>query len=145
MNNNIQNYNVNKTFGANKMENKEPKNFQEQLDMAVAKLIERSEREVPEYGDFAVVSEMFDNRDPKTANIAGKFAVAVKKMPKDVEPDPKQRFIEAAAYEPTGNYKSSRFVGEGYKDHILELLKDPKFVEELAYIYGDLLDALKDT
>ena len=144
MDNRIQNYNVNQTFGAKKMEEKQPKNFQEQVDMTIKKLSERSEREVPEYGDFAPVVEMFDNLSPNTSDIAGKYALAIIRLPKDVEPDPKQRYIEAAAYEPTGTYKAKMVVGSGKKDEVLKMLKDPEFAKELCYTYGDLVESLKD-
>ena len=142
MDNNIQNYNVNRTFGAKKMEEKQPKNFQEQVDMTVAKLAERSEREVPEYGDFAPVIEFFDNLDEASKNTVGKYGIMVLKLPKNVRPDPKQRYIEASAYEPTGNYKSKMYVGSGYKEDIHHDLY--KFTDKLADVYAKLADSLND-
>ncbi len=44
-------------------------------------------------------------------------------MPSAIEPDPKKRYLEAAAYTPCGNYKADVIVGSGHKEEILAFLK----------------------
>ena len=61
-----------------------PRNFKEQVEQMLEKLIVRAEREVPEYGDFAPVTELFQNLDPGSQDIVGKFGLTILKLPKDV-------------------------------------------------------------
>jgi hypothetical protein len=121
-----------------------PRNFKEQVEQMLEKLIVRAEREVPEYGDFAPVTELFQNLDPGSQDIVGKFGLTILKLPKDVTPDPKERYVEACAYEPTGSYKAKMFVAGGYKDEILLRLKEGEFIDSLCHSYAVLKDSLKD-
>lgn len=148
MDNRIQNINIQRVFGARKMnENKTeeriPKNFQDQIDITLEKLVKR-EREVAEYGDFAPVSEYFDNLGQTTKDIVSKYEVKIYKMPYDVDPDPKKRYVEAVAYEPAEEYKSNMIVGAGTKKEVLELLKDPEFAQKLNIVYGKLVNNLSE-
>lgn len=146
MNYNINNLNVNNTnfHGVNKMGNKDI-SFQDQVDEMVAKITERAEdnRELPEYGDFSPVVEYMDNLDEDNDTV-GKYGLKIYKMPKDVVEDPKQRYIEAAAYVPVGDYKATLVVGSGHKDEILKQLKSPDFPEKLNRAYGELVEMLED-
>lgn len=142
---NINNMNVNQTFGANKMEKREPQNFKDQVDNMLETMYDRVERgEVAEYGDFAPVLEVFDNMDKDTQYYVGKYGLKIYKMPKIADPDPKKRYVEAAAYVPSGDYKADDIVGSGDVKEIKLLLKDPDFAEKLCATYGKLLSMIKD-
>ena len=126
------------------MKLKQPRNFKEQVEVMLEKVVIRAEKEVPEFGDFAPVTEFFPNLDTKSTDIVGMYGLRIFKFPKDIEPDPKRRYVEAYAYDPTGSYKAKMIVASGYKDKILTELQDVKFLLELGYTYGDLADCLKD-
>ena len=64
--------------------------------------------------------------------------------PNENEKEVFERYIEASAYEPTGNYKSKMYVGAGYKEDIMKMLNDPEFAEKLVTTYAKLIDSLKD-
>lgn len=121
-----------------------PKNFREQVDRMLEKLIIRAEKEVPEYGDFATVTELIPNLDSGSSHIVGMYGLTILKLPENVRPDPKQRYVEACAYEPTGSFKAKMLVAGGHKEIILSKLRDRKFVDDLYYTYGELVDCLKD-
>ena len=133
--------NMSKLSGVNKMENEIT--FQEQLDEMVEKVTDRVDRYMPDYGEFSPIMEFTPNKD-NTLNV-GKYGLKVYKMPKDVVEDPKQRFIEAAAYMPAGDYKADMIVGSGHKEKILEILKDPEFVQKLNEVYGELIYTLENS
>ncbi|MCM1265718.1 MAG: hypothetical protein NC200_05920 [Candidatus Gastranaerophilales bacterium] len=144
---NINNLNVNTFQGIKKMDNDmEDMTFQDQVDEIVQRVAEKVEdnRIVPEYGEFSPVNEFMPNYDESTSGVVGKYGLKVYKMPKDVVKDPKQRYIEAAAYMPAGDYKADMIVGSGYKDEILKQLRDPEFPEKLNKAYGELLDTLEN-
>ncbi len=141
INNNIK---VNSFTGANKMD-KEPASFQEQIDGMVKTLSNRAEREVPEYGEFSPVMEFIPNLDKETSSTVGKYGLKIFKMPKSVVEDEKQRYLEAAAYMPAGDYKADMVVGSGNKQEILDMLKSKDFAENLNYAYAELLDVIKDS
>ena len=146
MNYNINNMNINKTnfYGVNKMQD-EDISFQEQVDDLVERVTEKVEdnRIVPEYGDFSPVLEFIPNLDEENKTV-GKYGLKIYKMPKDVVPDPKKRYIEASAYVPEGDYKATLVVGSGDKDEIIKQLKAPEFPEKLNRAYGELLEMLED-
>lgn len=142
---NVNNIKTNQTFGANKMEKREPQNFRDQVDIMLESLTDRVERgEVAEYGDFAPVLEVFDNMDKDTQYYVGKYGLRIYKMPKIADPDPKKRYIEAAAYVPSGDYKADDIVGSGDVDEIKLLLKDPEFADKLCVVYGKLLTMIRN-
>ncbi len=114
--------------------------FQDEVDALIARMLERVEKEVPEFGDFCPVLEFFGNMDEEMQHIVGKYGLKLYKMPKDIVADPKQRYLEAAAYEPGGCYKADMVVGSGTKEEIIALLKSADFPIELNKTYGELLD-----
>ncbi len=114
--------------------------FQDQVDALIARMLERTEREVPEHGDFCPVLEFFGNMDKETQDVVGKYGLKLYKMPKDVVADPKMRYLEAAAYAPGGGYKADLVVGSGTKEEIIALLKSADFPIELNKTFGKLLD-----
>ena len=122
----------------------EPRNFREQVEQTLEKLLMRTEREIPDYGDFIPVHEMFPNLDTKSQNIVGMYGLTILKLPQNVRPDPKRRYIEACAYEPTGAYKAKMLVFGGCNDEILSALSDRGLVDKLCDVYATLADSLKD-
>ena len=121
-----------------------PRNFKEQVEQTLVKLLMRAEREVPDYGDFIPVHEMFPNLDTKSQNIVGMYGLTILKLPQNVRSDPKRRYIEACAYEPTGAYKAKMLVFGGCNDEILSALRDRGLVDKLCDIYATLADCLRD-
>lgn len=119
--------------------------FQDHVRKLVLRVIEQTEKHVPEYGDFMPVRELMDNPDRKYTNhLVGKYGLQIFKMPKDIEPDPTKRYIKASAFDPTGKWESKMVVGSGTKEEILAIMRDEGFVEKLSYTYGDLTDNLRD-
>ncbi len=113
--------------------------FQDRVNDLIKRLLKRMEKEVPEYGDFAPLLEFFDNEDERLQKIVGKFGLKLYKMPGDVEPDPKKRYLEAAAYTPCGSYKADVIVGSGHKEEIIALLKSEGFPIKLKMAYERLV------
>lgn len=135
---------VNNFTGVNRMD-KEPENFQEQLNTMVKKLSKNAEYYVPEYGDFKPVMEFIPNLDKETSSTVGKYGLKIYKMPKHIEPDEKMRYLEAAAYMPAGDYKADAIVGSGNKAEIIKLLNSEEFAKNLNYTYSELLDTVKNS
>ncbi len=144
MDNKIFSKNIGKILGVKKMTEREPKNFQDQVDIMLEKITARMEREVPEYGEFSPVLEVFENLDKDSQYYVGKYGLKIYKMPKIADPDPKMRYIEAAAYVPSGDYKADKIVGSGDINEIKNLLSDSKFADKLCSTYGKLLQMIKD-
>lgn len=112
--------------------------FQNQLDEALAKLLNRAITELPDFGDFLPIREIFPNLDAETQKYVSSYGLQIYKMPANVVPDPKKRYIEAKAYMP-GGYAASMVVGSGPKDEILELLSSKDFALKLNKNFGELL------
>lgn len=93
---------------------------------------------VPDYGDFAPVMEFFDNPDPLTTEFVGKYGLKVYKMPKDVVPNPRMRYVQAAAYIPSGRYKAHCNVASGTKEEIIAIMQTEDFAEKLRETYREL-------
>ena len=127
-----------------KKEYEECQSFQECVDELVRRTIERIEKEMPDEGSFADIFELFCNPDAGTSDIVGKYGLHVFKMPSDIVPDPKKRYVQACAYIPSGEYKATLMAGSGTKAEILALMNDPAFANKLNYTFGELLDMLQD-
>jgi len=145
-NNSINNRNNIQSFkgidGAKKMEDKEM-TYDEHVYDIIDKVAKRSEREVPDYGEFAPVYEDFKNQDPKL-NFVDRYMLKVVKMPKADVPDEKKRYIEASVYSPAGDYKADVLLAGGYKDDIMKELKSKEFPEKLNNAYVELVDYLRN-
>jgi hypothetical protein len=76
--------------------------MKEEVNKIIELMIQQIVDHVPEYGDFAPVLEFFVNPDSRTQEFVGKYGLKVYKMPKDIVADPKMRYVEAAAYIPSG-------------------------------------------
>lgn len=112
--------------------------MKEEIRKLLEVMVQQVKDHVPDYGDFAPVMEFFDNPDPLTTEFVGTYGLKVYKMPKDVVPDPRMRYIEAAAYIPSGRYKSDCNVASGTKDEILATMQTEEFVEKLRKTYREL-------
>lgn len=112
--------------------------MKEEIRKIIEIMLQQVKDHVPDYGDFAPVMEFFDNPDPLTREFVGKYGLKVYKMPKDVVPDPRMRYIEAAAYIPSGRYKSDCNVASGTKDEILATMQTEEFAEKLRETYREL-------
>ena len=145
MENKIQfNQKVNPMFEAKKPEEKKEMTMEELIKDVMSRMHDSAQNYVPEYGEFSPVMEFFDNPEPRTQNVVGKYGLRVYKMSKDISPDPKERFLEATAYVPSGMYKSDMTLCAGTKDEILEYLKDPEVAQNLRKVYADLCDIFEN-
>lgn len=106
--------------------------MEEEVRKLIAALLLQTKEHVPDYGDFSPVMEFMDNPDPRTQEFVGKYGLRVYKMPKDVVPDPRKRYVEAAAYVPSGMYKCDRTVASGTKDEIIHTMQTEEFVKKLC-------------
>lgn len=112
--------------------------FYEMLD----KVIKRAEMEVPPYGDFVPVYEEFPNQDPNLS--IDRFKLEVIKLPKHIEPDPKQRFIQAVVYPLAGDYKAETYLAKGEKDEIMKELSSKDFPVKLNNAFARLTDIIEN-
>ena len=122
----------------------ECQSFQEYVDELVRRVIERTEQEVPEVGDFSDIFELFSNPDIDSMDVVGKYGLHIYKMPSDIVADPAKRYLEACAYVPSASYKATLMSGSGTKTEILAILKDPMFGVTLNGTFAELLDMLRD-
>lgn len=105
------------------------------------KVIERTERELPEDGDFAPIYEEFGNIDESLRGIK-RYRLKVFKMPTVDVSDTKKRYVMAAVYSDWG-YMANVLVACGYKDEILETLKSKDFPTKLNDAFLDLTEMLQ--
>lgn len=116
--------------------------FQDQIDELCANLAKRVPTEVPEEGDFEPVFEFTPNYG--TIKDVSKYSLYVTKLPADIVPDPKMRYIIAAAYLPGGVYKADSSVEHGHKEEIIKILKDPQFAKKLYSKFGKLVEIIQN-
>ena len=114
--------------------------MKEEVNKIIELMIQQIVDHVPEYGDFAPVLEFFVNPDTRTQEFVGKYGLKVYKMPKDIVADPKMRYVEAAAYIPSGIYKSDCIVASGTKEEIIAAMQAPEFVEKLGDTFLQLAE-----
>ena len=112
--------------------------MKEEIRKIIEIMLQQVKDHVPDYGDFAPVMEFFDNPDPLTREFVGRYGLKVYKMPKDVVPDPRMRYIEAAAYIPSGRYKADCNVASGTKEEIIATMQTEEFAEKLCETYREL-------
>lgn len=120
------------------------KSFQDYVDDLVLRIVERIEKDVPDTGNFADILELFTNPSYKTKSDVGRYGLRVFKMRPDVDPDPAMRYVEAAAYDPSGTYKSNFYVAAGTKEEVLAQLHSDEFSINLTDDFVKLTDALHD-
>ena len=119
--------------------------FQDFVDDLIERTLKRMEKGVPNTGDFAPVLELFSNLSTKTDNIVGKYGLQIYKMPSDVVADPTIRFVEAAAYTPSGRYKAKLIVASGTKTEIYDTMQTEEFAQKLHSCYAKLLKILRES
>ena len=119
------------------------RNFQDQVDELRDRVMGRIRKEMPESGDFADILELFDNLDEPTQCYVGKYGMRVYKMPRYADADPRKRYVEIAAYVPSGEYKADMIVASGTRDEILLKLCDAEFIDQVCSQYGKLLDMIR--
>ena len=112
--------------------------MKDEIKKIIEVMIPQIEEHVPDYGDFAPILEFFDNPDRLTAEFVGKYGLKVYKMPKDIVPDPRKRYVQAAAYVPSGRYKSDCTVISGTKDEIIARMQTEEFARKLEETYENL-------
>lgn len=61
-------------------------------------------------------------------------------MPKDVVPDPRERYLEAAAYVPSGMYKSDCAIASGTNEEIIAEMQEEDFAEKLYKAFEQLAE-----
>lgn len=120
------------------------KSFQDYVEDVVWRVVDRVETEVPDVGNFDPVFEFFTNPSLKTKDDVGKYGLRVYKMRKDIVPDPSKRYVEAAAYDPSGSYKADMVVASGTKSEVLETMRKDEFLEKLFHAYSNLTELLHD-
>lgn len=139
INNQIQNKKI--VNGAKKMTEK-TNNYTDSFYKMLNDIINRAEREVPDYGDFAPVYENFKNTNPKLD--IDKYQIRIFKAPKQYVSDETIRYIEAEVYTKVGDYKATLLLGTGKKEEILNQLKSKDFVEKLNNAYIQLTDLIQN-
>ena len=112
--------------------------MKEEIRKIIEIMLQQVKDHVPDYGDFAPVMEFFDNPDPLTREFVGRYGLKVYKMPKDVVPNPRMRYVQAAAYIPSGRYKSDCNVASGTKEEIITTMQTEEFAEKLRETYREL-------
>ena len=120
-------------FEGTKKMSKEPITFDKQVEDMVSSLLQRAEREVCEYGDFAQVYESMLN--PDKSQSATDFVLNIK-HPKDSEPD--YRVIDAIAYKFPSDYKYSHTLAYGNKAEILKALRSDGFAQQVRETFQRL-------
>ena len=114
--------------------------MKEEVNKIIELMLQQIADHVPVSGDFAPLLEFFLNPDPRTREFVGKFGLRVYKMPKDIVADPKIRYVEAAAYIPSGIYKSDCTVACGSKDEIIATMQEEGFAEKLHQTFLELAE-----
>ncbi len=130
--------------GATKMNNEnKPETVEEFANTAVKSLANRAEREVPQNGDFAPVSERYVNHDPNI--YANEMLLQVVPLPPSLKNEPnynKLRYLQAVVKSPIDQPASS-ILKCGTKKQILETLNEKNFSQRVAAKFDELTDDLR--
>lgn len=121
---------------------KEIKTMKEQIKKMVNDILQRAEREVPEYGEFTPVYEEFKNMDAEL--VATDFMLKITKPPKNIENHQTRRYLEVVAYKLPLPIKSTRIIAAGTKEEIIKALKDETLCEKIDKAARELSDNLID-
>ena len=145
-NNNISNTNfnggINKAVKSVSKSAKEIKTMEEQIRKMINDILNRAEREVPEYGEFLPVYEEFKNTDKDL--VATDFMLKITKPPKNIENHQTRRYLEVVAYKLPAPYKSTRIIAAGTKEEILKALQDEALCAKIDKAARELSDNLND-
>ena len=104
--------------------------------------LKNRDREVPEYGDFKVVSEEIQNPDSKIP--ATNFVLQISKPSKNIEGHEKLRDLKAVAYNLPHPYKAEILIATGTKAGILKALNEEELIENLPKIFKKLAHDLEE-
>ncbi len=130
--------------GAAKMtKDTKPETVEEFANTAVKTLAERAEREVPQDGDFAPVSERYVNHDPKI--YANEMLLQIVPLPQSLKNEPnynKLRYLQAVVKSPVDQPARS-ILKCGTKKQILEILNENNFSQRVAAKFDELTDDLR--
>ena len=122
-------------------EYKHIQSFEDYVLQLILRTLRRSEKEVPDDGDFPAVCETFTNVDVSTRSDASRYGLEIYKMPDDVQPDRTKRYLEAIAYEPSGQYRADMIVASGTIQTILETMQSESFLEKVVSVLCKLTDS----
>ena len=122
-------------------EYKHIQSFEDYVQQLILRTLRRAEKEVPEQGDFPAVRETFTNVDVSTRSDASRYGLEVYKMPDDVQPDRTMRYVEAIAYEPSGQYRADMIVASGSIQTILETMQSDPFLGKVVSALRRLTDS----
>ncbi len=107
------------SFGNAPQKTGEKKMFEEQVNSSIDELIQRAEREVPEYGIFSPVNIALKNEDPEV--YAKNFKIGVETSA--VDKNAKRKVVINADY-PNSYRTASGTIFSGTKEEVLKFLKD---------------------
>ncbi|MBP3820823.1 hypothetical protein J6G99_04165 [bacterium] len=133
----------NTNFCGIKPKSVEVKNMEEFLKKIIENILIRAEREVPEYGNFKLVTEKFKNFD-KNLDV-DEFWLEIGQPPKGTENYETKRFLKFVASKPNSDTSAEILIGSGSKKEILETLKKEgltgklkEYAQKLSYNLEDL-------
>jgi len=118
--------------------------FERQVEYAVSVLLQKIDTAVPVTGNFAPVYIYFDNLDSRSRRSVGKYGFCLYKMPEKIVPDERKRFLELAAYAPSGGYKADELIAAGDVNEIKQALTSPGFIDKASREFEDLRRIIDD-
>ena len=130
--------------GTKKMNNEnKPETIEDFANTAVKNLAERAEREVPQDGDFAPVSERYINHNPDV--YANEMLLQVVPLPQSLKNEPnynKLRYLQAVVKSPLEQTARSVLLC-GTTTQVLEALNDEKLPLRAAAKFDELAEDLR--
>lgn len=130
--------------GATKMNNEnKPETIEDFANTAVKNLANRAEREVPQDGDFAPVSERYINHNPDV--YANEMLLQVVPLPQSLKNEPnynKLRYLQAVVKSPLEQTARSVLLC-GTKKQVLETLNDENLPLRAAAKFDELAEDLR--
>lgn len=100
-------------------------------------MLERCEREIPEYGDFAPIKENLKNNNEKI--YAGNIMLTCTPS-KD---NPTKRYLTYSQMNPQNGKGLTCLIGAGNKDEILAMLQDENFINDRKEDCDRIIDKMK--
>jgi hypothetical protein len=141
-NQNTNNQNMNINFKGRAVNMDAIPQMKNKITDTLAKLVERAEKEVPEYGSFNPVQETFKNPD-KTL-YAGDITFKIAQPSSEAKPDNrKARYFEVIVYTPSGVSNSSEMMVLGTKKEVLDALRKDDLIDKLEQCVNQSAEKLK--
>lgn len=139
--NKILNSNFNQhNISFNRKKNKEIKSMDSEIQTAINKLLQRAEREMPEYGDFAPISEKFENRN-ENLNIG---EPSIKIVYANFSKDKTLKRLELEIPSKTGKSSANVAMELADKKAILKALSDKNLANRINDNIQNASSALED-